>query len=112
MRSSTGATHDGATASIARRGCSFMRRENNGCAINASPIQFGAITNARRIRVSFRCRKNAPHASARSVLVLAGKRPHACARRQDKWLRAQQAAWEGGGGPAGERGSVAVEPLR
>jgi len=69
-----------------------MRRENKGCAINASPIQFGAITNARRIRVGFRCRKNAPHAFARSVLVLAGKRRHADARRQDEWLRAQHAA--------------------
>src|SRR5258708_5404313 len=62
MRSSTGATHAGATASMTMRGCSFFSSENSGCAINASPIQFGAITNARRIYVSSSLKNNAAHA--------------------------------------------------
>src|ERR1700710_2236120 len=61
MRSSTGATQAGATASMTMRGCSFFNSENSGCAINASPIQFGAITNARRIYVSSSLKNNAAH---------------------------------------------------
>src|SRR5258706_10897892 len=57
------------------RGCSFTSRENSGCAINASPIQFGAITNARRIRVGFRCRNEAPRTEARGVQVVRERWP-------------------------------------
>jgi hypothetical protein len=68
-----------------------MRRENNGCAINASPIQFGAITNARRIRVGFRGRNEALRVSARDVQVLLGKRPHT-SRKVRAWDLAAAAA--------------------
>src|SRR3954462_1224385 len=43
MRRMTGATHSGAMTSI----CAPRRRANRGCAISASPIQFGATTRMR-----------------------------------------------------------------
>jgi hypothetical protein len=46
------------------RGCSFFSNENSGCAINASPIQFGAITNARRIYVDSNLKIDAARAFA------------------------------------------------
>src|SRR5687768_461242 len=45
MRRATGATHGGASTSIAAPEC--FRRERSGCAISASPIQLGATTRTR-----------------------------------------------------------------
>src|SRR5689334_499327 len=49
IRRITGATHSGATTSI-----SPCRRARRGCAIKASPIQFGATTRIRNLMPFYR----------------------------------------------------------
>jgi hypothetical protein len=53
------------------RGCNFLSSENNGCAINASPIQFGAITNALRIYLNSNLENDA------AWTLLSTAQPHA-----------------------------------
>jgi hypothetical protein len=47
MRRTTGATHSGARTSSCTPGAFSRRRASSGCAISASPIQFGATTRSR-----------------------------------------------------------------
>src|SRR5690242_10812828 len=47
MRRATGATHSGASTSISSSGSLSRRRASSGCAMSASPIQFGATTRTR-----------------------------------------------------------------
>jgi hypothetical protein len=47
MRRATGATHSGASTSICAPGARPRSRASKGCAIRASPIQFGATTRIR-----------------------------------------------------------------
>src|SRR2546421_12586483 len=47
MRRATAATHSGASTSISRPGSFSCSRARSGCAISASPIQFGATTRIR-----------------------------------------------------------------
>src|SRR5262249_31927740 len=51
MRRATGATHGGARTSMRSAGCFSCSRARSGCALSASPIQFGATTRMRGKRL-------------------------------------------------------------
>src|SRR5688572_20779166 len=69
MRRATGATHSGARTSIGAAGRCSRSRASSGCAISASPIQFGATTrmrgtNALLLVRPYRCKASRSRGSA------------------------------------------------